>query len=124
MAQPTSKVLELLQRALGYYRGDDLYRAKAHFRGCTPEQMQEQYGESGKTRQQLLDEYEAHEKLCDQAQAYLANSTAVLESLKKLSARVIEFFPKGEIEAFLDSDIEVRQFARDAQALIAKVEGR
>lgn len=38
--------------------GDDLERARAAFRGLSPAQLAEQYGHSGKTRQEILYEYE------------------------------------------------------------------
>lgn len=52
---------KLVLQGLQYLRGDNLERAKMAFRGLNPQQMQEQHGESGKTRQQLLDEYQRHE---------------------------------------------------------------
>jgi len=52
-------------------RGDDLYRAKMAFRGMTDKQMGEQHGLSGKTRQQILSEYEAHEAPIAAAIAWL-----------------------------------------------------
>lgn len=52
---------QILLAALNNYLGDDLYRAKSAFRNCTPEQMQGLYGESGKTRQQIVDEYQTHD---------------------------------------------------------------
>lgn len=52
---------KLAIKALGYMMGDDLARARAAFRHYTPEQMQIQHGDSGKTRAEILAEYEAHE---------------------------------------------------------------
>ncbi len=52
---------QLAIQALENMRGDDLYRARAAFRRCSPQQMNEQYGESGKTRAQIIAEYEAFE---------------------------------------------------------------
>ena len=48
---------EVLRRAMDQYKGDNLERARHAFRGMTPEQMREQHGHSGKTRQQILDGY-------------------------------------------------------------------
>lgn len=48
-------------RALQSMRGDDSTRARNAFRNCTPEQMQQEYGESGRTRAQILAEYEEHD---------------------------------------------------------------
>lgn len=44
--------------ALERMRGDDFYRAKAAFRNYTPEEMQKQYGVSGRTCAEILAEYE------------------------------------------------------------------
>lgn len=48
-------------KALDQMRGDDLYRARSEFAEFTPAQMNEQHGQSGKTRAQILEEYEAHD---------------------------------------------------------------
>ena len=56
----TPEVYNTIHRALERYRGDDYERAKAAFRDMTPSEMQEQYGFSGKTRQQILDGYREH----------------------------------------------------------------
>jgi len=60
---PKKTTLRYLEGA----RGDDLYRASAAFRGMTLYQMNEQYGESGKTRQQIIDGYEEREREIDAA---------------------------------------------------------
>lgn len=52
---------QLALAALGNMMGDDATRARRAFRNRTPEQMQEQYGQSGLTCAQILAEYEAHE---------------------------------------------------------------
>lgn len=50
-------------RALSNMMGDDSALAiRAAFRNCTPEQMQQEYGESGKTRAQILADYDRIEK--------------------------------------------------------------
>lgn len=69
-----ASVKDTLKRALENYRGDDLYRARAAFRGRTPEQMQEQYGQSGRTFAEILRGYEAHD-------ANVAKALAFVESL-------------------------------------------
>ncbi len=53
-------VKETIFAALMRYRGDDYERASLAFRQCTPEQMQELYGQSGRTRQAILDDYRNH----------------------------------------------------------------
>jgi len=62
---------QLAIQALEQMRGDDLYRARAAFRNCTPAQMQEQYGESGKTRAKIIEGYEAYESRIDAAIAWV-----------------------------------------------------
>lgn len=51
----------LIIRALENMMGDDTARARAAFCNCTPKQMQEQYGQSGLTRAQILADYESHD---------------------------------------------------------------
>ncbi len=36
-------------------RGDDLKLAQRAFKDCTPKEMNEEYGQSGQTRRQILD---------------------------------------------------------------------
>ncbi|KKM60569.1 hypothetical protein LCGC14_1540550 [marine sediment metagenome] len=52
--------IQYIREALQQAEGDDLYRAELSFRGMTAEAMGEQYGRSGQTRQQILDEYREH----------------------------------------------------------------
>jgi hypothetical protein len=54
-----------------FYDDDSLERAEAAFRSRSPEDMQKQYGQSGRTCQQILDEYRAARKLYDEATAWL-----------------------------------------------------
>ena len=53
----TPEIKQTLLRALDHLR-DDLERAKAHFRNCTPEQMQQVWSGNGETRQEVLDGYQ------------------------------------------------------------------
>ena len=62
---------ETALQALQYMRGDDLQRAQAAFRGCTPEQMQSLYYASGQTRQEIIDGYRAHQDRVDAAIAWV-----------------------------------------------------
>lgn len=62
-------------RALSQMRSDDLERAKAAFRNCTQDQMQEQYGQSGKTLTEIIAEYEAHSAKVDAAIAWVRAQT-------------------------------------------------
>jgi hypothetical protein len=67
-------IKQTLLAALSQYRGDDYERAKRAFAGMTPQQMQKQYGQSGRTCQQILDEYREHaeniEKACEWVERY------------------------------------------------------
>jgi ribosome-binding protein aMBF1 (putative translation factor) len=60
MSKNETEIKATILRALSDHKGDDLYRAKQAFLYCTRKQMGEQYGESGKTRQQIVDEYAEH----------------------------------------------------------------
>jgi hypothetical protein len=60
-------------KALRKSKSDDLYRAKHYFKGYTDKQMNEPYGYSEKTPNQMLVEYEAHEKSIDEAIAWLVS---------------------------------------------------
>ena len=62
---------ELALRALSNFRGDDTARARHAFSRFTPKEMQEQHGQSGKTRAQILAEYEAHDAKVDAAIAWV-----------------------------------------------------
>ena len=48
-----TKLLKIVQNS----KGDDLERALMAFRGMTQEELNKEYGQSGKTRQQILVEY-------------------------------------------------------------------
>ena len=61
----------LAVQALQNMKGDDSYRARMAFRHCTPEQMRTIYGSSGKTRAQVLAEYEASDARIDAAIAWV-----------------------------------------------------
>jgi adenylosuccinate synthase len=62
-----NKYQQLAIRALEYMKGDNYPRAKAVFRNYTPEQMQKQYGQSGSTCAQILEEYKQYEEEVDAA---------------------------------------------------------
>ncbi len=62
---------KLAIQALQNMKGDDLYRAQLTFKGKTPEQMREQYGQSGKTCQMILNDYQEHNNKCDAAIAWI-----------------------------------------------------
>ena len=51
------KEIQIALRALEVYRGDDFCRAEHAFRGLSDKEMDKEYGQSGKTRKQILDGY-------------------------------------------------------------------
>jgi hypothetical protein len=55
---PKQKAIAILEST----KGDNAYRARMAFRGLSPERMQELYGDSGETRQAILDGYEKEER--------------------------------------------------------------
>ena len=65
------EIKELLKRAVRQHRGDDLIRARIEFENYTEEQMNTYYGASNNTPRQILDDYEDHSKLCDEALAFI-----------------------------------------------------
>lgn len=56
--QQATAIVRILENA----KGDDSYRARTAFRNCTAEEMQRGYGDSGKTRQEILDGYIKHDE--------------------------------------------------------------
>lgn len=54
-------------RALERMKSDDTARARAAFRNFTPEQMNQQYGESEKTPAQIIASYESDDAQVDAA---------------------------------------------------------
>ena len=62
---------QLAIRALSQMKGDNLARARSAFRNKTPEQMQEQYGQGGRTCAEILAEYESYEAEVDAAIAWV-----------------------------------------------------
>lgn len=58
---------QLAIKALQNMRGDDLYKARVAFYKFTTQQMQEQHGESGMTRAQIIEQYEITNKNIESA---------------------------------------------------------
>ena len=56
MRQPKEVILD----ALNNYHGDDLERAEIAFKNFSTQQLNEQYGQSGKTCRQILEGYRKH----------------------------------------------------------------
>lgn len=69
-----NKHVELAIQALKSMKGDDLQRAKSAFKNCNEKQMQEFYGQSGKTRAQIIKEYEDFEAEIKDAIEYITNN--------------------------------------------------
>ena len=63
--------IEMAIDALKAQKGDDLARAKVAFRGFTEAQMQTEWGQSGRTCQQILDDYQKRADEIDSAIAEL-----------------------------------------------------
>ena len=57
MSEEKLFAIEALERMLG----DNTARAKAMFKNCTKEEMNQEYGESEKTRAQIISEYEEYD---------------------------------------------------------------
>lgn len=64
-------IKDTILQALRNYRGDDLVRVRNAFRGMTPLQMAHPHGESGMTRQEVLDTYVRHEADVDAAMEWV-----------------------------------------------------
>lgn len=54
---PREKLAKRLLSIVASAQGDDLERAENAFRGMTDGQLDGQYGQSGQTRRQILDDY-------------------------------------------------------------------
>jgi hypothetical protein len=72
----TQSHYDLTMAALQAYKGDNYSRAKAAFRGLSPEKMSSHYGESGITRQEILDTYKRHEDAVDAAMRWLTQKVS------------------------------------------------
>jgi hypothetical protein len=66
-----AQIVDYIQRAIHDRTGDDLERARAAFNWCTPEEMNQKYGASGKTRAEILGGYEQERALATAAMAYI-----------------------------------------------------
>ncbi len=58
-------------RAMANSMGDDLERARSAFRGLSSAEMGHQYGQSGRTRQEIITEYEIDRAKRTEALAWL-----------------------------------------------------
>ena len=58
-------------QSLQNMRSDDTFRARAAFLGMSESDMQKEHGHSGKTRAQILSEYECSDARIDAAIAWI-----------------------------------------------------
>lgn len=77
MSECSQQVLDLILSGLSAIRGDNLERARAAFRGLPDSAMDSLYGESGKTRREILAEYEGHARMVDAASQWVRDNLAV-----------------------------------------------
>lgn len=66
--------LEVIERALQQYKGDDAERARRSFSKYTPDEMQQVYA-MGKTRAEVLAGYEKHEAEVEAALAWVRSKS-------------------------------------------------
>jgi hypothetical protein len=67
----TRQKIDYILRKIEATRGDDLERAKKFFAEFSEQEMNEQHGQSGRTRREVLKGYEESRALHDEAFAYL-----------------------------------------------------
>jgi hypothetical protein len=67
----SEKCREMAIEGLRRLGGDDIGRARLAFRGMTPEQMQQPFGDSGRTRAQVLADYEERGRDIEEAIAWV-----------------------------------------------------
>lgn len=63
----TEQTKNFIIRCVEDKRGDDYVRAKLDFKNYTPKQMKEQHGQSGRTRQEILDNYKQFNDKIDES---------------------------------------------------------
>lgn len=66
---------DLVIRALVSMQGDDLARARRAFSGLSDFEMSQEYGSSGKTRAEILAEYEEHSEQISAAITWVKSMT-------------------------------------------------
>lgn len=62
-----AKIKQFITQCIEQCRGDNLYRASHTFKNLTKVEMNEEYGESGQTPQQIIEGYTNHCNKCDEA---------------------------------------------------------
>lgn len=71
---------EYILRTFGKTDGDDLERANAAFRNMTPQQLDVQWGASGKTARWIWDGYKARRKFHQECYVFLEAAIRKAES--------------------------------------------
>ena len=61
----------IIKKAMANARGDDLERAEAAFHGMTGPELDQMYGQSGRTRREILEGYRQRRMEWQQANQYL-----------------------------------------------------
>lgn len=73
VTEDTAKYRQIAINALEFTKGDDLHRARLRFGSMTEEELDKEYGQSGRTYRQILREYEEHEEKINKAIEWLKN---------------------------------------------------
>lgn len=98
----TKETKEFIIHCIKNERGDDLARARCAFHSFSPEEMQEQYGQSGRTRQEVLDDHFLYDQKCNDAIKWHETMATSLNSSmnwpnsknENLTTRQLVFFVK------------------------------
>lgn len=107
----------LAVEALEQMRGDDVHRARTRFRGMPPEQLNEPYGQSGKTCAQILAEYEAHSARIDAAIAWVRKCEELEHKFERTHAALMEWIDKTE---WVQETSEVRDLGMHRADVMAR----
>lgn len=78
----TNNYAEYVRKALRNYKSDNLERAEAAFSGMIDEQLDQQYGQSGKTRREILQEYREARALHQKVETWFANVIEIYKNHK------------------------------------------
>ncbi len=68
---PNKESADIIRHAMQNAKGDNLERAEASFRHVSTTSMDQEYGQSGKTRRDILEEYRANRRKWEAANKYL-----------------------------------------------------
>ena len=73
MGFTVTEIVDYIQRAIDQRTGDNLERAQSAFRGLADDQMDKEYGQSGKTRREILNGYECERTLATAAMKWVCD---------------------------------------------------